>query len=91
MIRTINQLCELIQLQPSQLNLDSDSPFPLKVPKHFANQIEPKNPQDPLLLQILPMLSEREEVVGFNHDPVGDLALNPIDSLLHKYKGRAIL
>lgn len=91
MIRTINQLCELIQLQPSQLNLDSDSPFPLKVPKHFANQIEPKNPQDPLLLQILPMLSEREEVVGFNHDPVGDLALNPIDSLLHKYKGRVLL
>ena len=91
MIQSIEELCALIQLTPSQLNIDQNPPFVLKVPKHFANQIEPKNPTDPLLLQILPDLIENKKSVEFTTDPVGDLQSNPIDSLLHKYYGRVLL
>jgi len=91
MIQSIEELCALIQLTPNQLNIDQNSPFALKVPKHFANQIEPKNPTDPLLLQILPDLIENKKSVEFTTDPVGDLQANPIDSLLHKYYGRVLL
>ncbi len=91
MIQSINQLCALIQLSPSELNLDKNSPFALKVPKHFAMQIEKNNPQDPLLLQILPDLIEHTKNIGFSIDPVGDLQSNPINSLLHKYHGRVLL
>jgi len=91
MIQSIDELCELIQLTPTQLNIDRNTPFSLKVPRHFANQIEPKNPTDPLLLQILPDLVESKQSVDFTVDPVGDLQSNPIDSLLHKYYGRVLL
>lgn len=91
MIKSINELCELIQLSPAELNLDFNSPFVLKVPKHFANQIEMNNPFDPLLLQILPDLIEQKQSIGFSTDPVGDLNANPIDSLIHKYYGRVLL
>ncbi len=91
MIQSIDELCELIKLSPTELNLDKNSTFALKVPKHFANQIEPQNPQDPLLLQILPDLIELKQSINFKNDPVDDLKSNPIDSLLHKYYGRVLL
>lgn len=91
MIQSTSELCRLVQLSAEQLALDPESPFPLKVPKHFANQIEKGNPKDPLLLQILPALAEKQQTVGFAKDPVGDLQANPMPSLLHKYHGRALL
>ena len=91
MIQSIAELCELIQIPASALNLDKNSSFSLKVPQHFAKQIEAKNPQDPLLLQILPDLVEQQQNIAFSLDPVGDLKANPIDSLLHKYYGRVLL
>ena len=91
MIQSIDQLCELIQLSPAELNLDRKSSFALKVPRHFANQIKPNDPQDPLLLQILPDLIESKQSINFTTDPVGDLNSNPIKSLIHKYYGRVLL
>jgi EF-P beta-lysylation protein EpmB len=91
MIQSIEQLCDLIELAPETLALDANSPFPLKVPKHFAQQIEKGQPNDPLLRQILPDLAERQPVPGFVADPVGDLQSNPQPGLIHKYHGRALL
>ncbi|MDX1795631.1 MAG: EF-P beta-lysylation protein EpmB [Hydrogenovibrio sp.] len=91
MIQSTADLCRLVQLSAEQLSIDPESPFPLKVPKHFAEQIEKGNPQDPLLLQILPSMKEKVAAAGFAKDPVGDLQANPIPSLLHKYHGRALL
>jgi EF-P beta-lysylation protein EpmB len=68
-----------------------DSDFKLKVPVHFAQQIEKGNLDDPLLRQILPSIEEAQTAEGFSQDPVGDLNANPTESLLHKYEGRALL
>ncbi|MDG4812310.1 EF-P beta-lysylation protein EpmB [Hydrogenovibrio sp. 3SP14C1] len=91
MIQSIEQLCDLVELSPDDLPIAFDTDFPFKVPKHFANQIEKGNPNDPLLKQILPGLAENEIYPGFSPDPVGDLAANPHPSLIHKYHGRALL
>ena len=91
MIYSLTELCDLIALSPADLSSDTQSPFPLKVPKHFANQIETGNPNDPLLKQILPGLAENKVIEGFSIDPVGDLNANPTPSLIHKYQGRALL
>jgi len=65
--------------------------FGLRVPREFVDRMEPGNPQDPLLLQVLPMGSELERQPGFVLDPVGDLAASPVPGVLHKYQGRALL
>ena len=50
-------------------------PFPLRVPRGFARRMEPGNPRDPLLMQVLPANrrddSQRQAMAA---DPVGDLA-----------------
>lgn len=91
MIQSIEQLCELIQIDPTVLALDEDSDFPIKVPMHFAQRIQPGNPQDPLLKQILPGLAERQAHPEFNRDPVGDTQASRLPTLIQKYHGRALL
>jgi len=65
--------------------------FPLKVPRGFVARMRRGDPQDPLLLQVLPLAAELDEVPGYVADPVGDLAAKAGPGLLHKYEGRALL
>jgi len=92
MFKTLNDLCQFLELSPKALGLDGLNPhFPVKVPLHYAQQIQKQNAHDPLLKQVLPSHLESLPHPGFNQDPVGDLAANPIPSLIHKYQGRALL
>ncbi|MCF6298886.1 MAG: EF-P beta-lysylation protein EpmB [Thiomicrorhabdus sp.] len=91
---TIQKLCNTLKFSKAQiqsLKMDPSSPFPLKVPKDFLAQIQPNQPNDPLLKQILPLQIELQVAEGFNQDPVSDLAFNPTPSLIHKYHGRVLL
>ena len=82
-------VCELDQSAFPALNQLPD--FPLRVSRHYASLIERSNPDDPLLRQVLPELSESETQPGYQPDAVGDLAATPTAGLIHKYKGRALL
>ncbi|MFW1676633.1 EF-P beta-lysylation protein EpmB [Pontibacter sp. JAM-7] len=65
--------------------------FPLRVPMPYLARIERGNPQDPLLLQVLPLHSELITVSGYSADPLGEQDANPVPGLIHKYKGRVLL
>ena len=65
--------------------------FPLRVPRGFVARMQPGDPRDPLLLQILPTARELERVPGFVADPVGDLDSVRTPGLLQKYAGRVLL
>ena len=66
-------------------------PFPLKVTRSFVQRMEKANPNDPLLLQVLPDRPEFYHNPEGLMDPVGDLASRKVPGLLHKYQGRALL
>lgn len=65
--------------------------FGLRVPKHFADRMQPGNPNDPLLRQILPLAEEMVVTPGFTENPVGDREAEATPGLLHKYRGRALI
>ncbi len=69
----------------------SKPPFPFRVPASFAGRIEPGNPEDPLLLQVLPRPEELERRPGFSDDPLGERSFQPLPGLIHKYHGRVLL
>jgi L-lysine 2,3-aminomutase len=68
-----------------------DTAFVLRVPKAFAARMQPGNPLDPLLLQVLPVAAEQLDVPGYAADPVGDWQKNPVPGLIHKYQSRVLL
>jgi EF-P beta-lysylation protein EpmB len=65
--------------------------FPLRVPRGFVARMQPGDPSDPLLRQVLPLGEEMLPVAGFGPDPVGDLAAQAGAGLLHKYHGRVLM
>jgi EF-P beta-lysylation protein EpmB len=68
-----------------------DAGFAVRVPRGFVARMRQGDPDDPLLLQTLPQLAERDVVPGFSVDAVGDMAARSAQGVLHKYEGRALL
>lgn len=65
--------------------------FPLVVPESLLARIEPRNPRDPILLQVLPLGAELEPAEGFVADPLSEASARAAPGLLRKYEGRALL
>ena len=65
--------------------------FPVLVPENFLARINPGDPHDPLLRQVLPLAAESVLVDGFVADAVGDLDARRTPGLLQKYAGRVLL
>lgn len=72
-------------------DLTVETDFPLLVPNSFIARMEPRNPSDPLLLQVLPTQQETIPAKGFSSDPVDDRNARKAPGLLQKYQGRALL
>lgn len=65
--------------------------FAMRIPRPWLNRIEKANPDDPLLRQVLPLGEELESIPGFISDPLEEMSSNPVDGLIHKYKGRVLV
>ena len=87
------ELLAILQLKVDDIGLSKDAmqSFPLRVPRPYLARIKPGDPQDPLLLQVLPVTAEMAAHSGYSHDPLGELGVNQTPGLLHKYAGRVLL
>lgn len=65
--------------------------FEVRVPEAYLARMRPKDPQDPLLRQVLPVTAETDSVAGFVSDPLEEAAHTPRRGLIHKYHGRVLL
>jgi EF-P beta-lysylation protein EpmB len=65
--------------------------FRLRVPRGFVRRMRHGDPNDPLLLQVLPGARELIEAPGFGPDPLGERSRMTAPGLLRKYRGRALL
>ena len=88
----IESLCQYLKLDPAQLPILAEyRQFPIKVTREFAARMQPGNPNDPLLRQVLPLQQELEQYPGFVADPVGDLQALATEGVIQKYQGRVLL
>jgi EF-P beta-lysylation protein EpmB len=90
-ITDTNELLSLLGLSADDVDIDATQAFPLKVPRAFVARMQQGNPQDPLLLQVLPMMAERIVLPGYSHDPLAEADANKVPGLIHKYHGRVLL
>jgi L-lysine 2,3-aminomutase len=89
----VQDLLQALKLKTCEVDtyFPTKNDFPFRVTKAFAGRMKQKDPQDPLLLQVLPTNAEFVHNLNFNNDPVGEIPLEKNSSLLHKYHGRALL
>jgi EF-P beta-lysylation protein EpmB len=86
-------LCRLLGLPAilADQGQAASTEFPLRVPCEYLDRIRPGDPQDPLLLQVLPRAEEQRPAEGFTSDPVGEAHGSCDGAVLKKYQGRALL
>ena len=92
-VTSIDQLLSCLDLTAGQLSTSQQaaSQFALKVPQPFIQRMEPGNPRDPLLLQVLPVAAEMVPSPDYNQDPLEESKHNPIPGIVHKYANRLLL
>jgi|TARA_B110000263_G_C15299822_1_gene507387 EF-P beta-lysylation protein EpmB len=91
-VRRLPELLKILELNPS--NVKGFDPkandFPLLVPHSFIARMRKGDPNDPLLLQILPQTQEHLYVPGFTHNPLLETDFSQ-NGVVQKYAGRALL
>ena len=65
--------------------------FSIRVPEPFIQRMEPGNPNDPLLRQVLPLAEETARAPGFVTDPLAEDGAVATTGLIRKYRSRALL
>ena len=93
-ITSRRELLDILELSENDVGLSSDAckDFALKVPRSFVQRMQPRDPRDPLLLQVLSSAQEMIDPPGYSRDPVGERAgVIPQRGIIHKYHGRALL
>jgi len=86
----------LLEALGTQLHGSDPQPdFPVLVPQTFAAKIQPGDPADPILRQVLAIHEERQNPVNFATDPLletdSEAGFNTTPGLIHKYHGRVLL
>lgn len=86
-------LLALLELDPALLPAAraAAAVFPLRVPLSFVARMQKRNPDDPLLRQVLPLGLELEENAGFVTNPLKENEAVRAPGLLQKYQGRVLL
>ncbi len=89
----IEDLLSLLELDINQIDhlMSAKTHFPFRVTQAYASRIKPRDPNDPLLLQVLPTNDELVSPQNFSDDPVEEEPFKKSNSLLQKYHGRALL
>ena len=84
-ITDTSELCRILAIPSCAAHTD----YPLLVPRPFVNLMGRGNPNDPLLLQVLPQPEEQQTACGFSKDPLGEITEGTI--ALNKYASRTLL
>ncbi|KTD31393.1 MULTISPECIES: EF-P beta-lysylation protein EpmB [Legionella] len=88
---SVNELLEFLSLPLELGSTVAEKQFKTRVPRGFAARMQPGNPQDPLLLQVLAVNKELQAVDNYIADPLAESSANPLQGLMHKYQGRVLL
>lgn len=87
------ELLRRLNIENSSLSCapNAASGFRLRVPEAYLSRIHKGDPDDPLLLQVLPLQQELQHATGYSQDPLGEMNSMPAPGVLRKYNGRALL
>lgn len=93
-VTTPEQLLERLGLAPENWHRGAACGhrlFPIRVPEPYLARIEPGNPDDPLLRQVLPVVQEAEVHPDFVSDPLEEASAIQTAGLIRKYRSRALV
>ena len=89
-VRDLAALRKMLQLPEDLAAESAEASFSVFAPLPFIDRIDPKNPDDPLLLQLLPRQLEDTSPLHYAIDPLAESEAQLGPGVLKKYTGRAL-
>ncbi len=92
-VRDGGELCRRLDLAESYAVAAqrASQQFPVFAPLGYIARMQPGDPHDPLLRQVLPLAEETDDVAGYAADPVEDRSATVLPGMIQKYDGRVLL
>lgn len=65
--------------------------FRIGITPYYASLMDPEHPHCPVRMQVVPVGAEAAHSLGEYEDPLGEDALSPVPSIVHRYPDRVLL
>ena len=76
-VRNLDDLLEILEIEKADLWINpTKNNFPILVPKSFISRMKKGDPEDPLLLQVLPSSEENTISPNLSDDPLNESSLS---------------
>ena len=90
-VRNLDDLLEILEIEKTDLWINpTKNNFPILVPKSFISRMKKGDPEDPLLLQVLPSSEENTISPNLSDDPLNESSLSN-KGIIKKYSSRDLL
>lgn len=92
LVRTIDELAEIIPLTPEELAAGhaTAEEYKFATTPYYASLIDPNNPECPVRLQTIPSFNEMKRAAADMRDPLGEDEHSPVPGLVHRYPDRVL-
>jgi lysine 2,3-aminomutase len=92
LVRTIDELAEVIPLAPEELDAGraTAEEYTFSTTPYYAALIDPNNPECPIRLQTIPSFGEMNRAPADMRDPLGEDEHTPVPGLVHRYPDRVL-
>ena len=70
---------------------DPTTVFPVGVTPYYLSLVDPSDPHDPILRQILPVEQERRSALQETGDPFDEERFSPLPGVIHRYPDRVLV
>ncbi|HET7829476.1 MAG TPA: KamA family radical SAM protein, partial [Candidatus Limnocylindrales bacterium] len=91
-VNDLEEVAEILELTDEEREgLSADDKFRVDITPYFISLIDPKDPNDPIRRQVIPLGREQSAFVGMMEDSLGEDRHSPVPGLVHRYPDRVLM
>ncbi len=91
-INTLAEVEQVLELTDDEREgLSAPDKFRVDITPYFASLIDPKDPNDPIRLQVIPTAREQQAFTAMMADSLAEDRHSPVPGLVHRYPDRVLM
>src|SRR6186713_841198 len=91
-VNDLEEIAEILELTDEEREgLAADDKFRVDITPYFISLIDPKDPDDPIRRQVIPLGREQEAFTAMMEDSLAEDRHSPVPGLVHRYPDRVLM
>ena len=91
-VSTLEEIGDILELTDEERSgLSAPDKFRVDITPYFMSLIDPRDPRDPIRLQVIPTAREHGAFTGMMEDSLAEDRHSPVPGLVHRYPDRVLM